>query len=180
MPRSKTSRFSSRSVRTQTTRRRSLPTWCCRLPAMTSVEELLRISKVASARSHRRSFPPGVAWPAWMIASEIARRLGADLGFDSLEAIQDEIAVVAPSHRGLTAEALAATVSSATASWFRCPRPRSACRPSRKVGLIDPIATPGVASVEAQGAPLRVGSTESAPSATIDLGTGARRCRAAC
>ena len=50
---------------------------------------------------------PGTVRPDWMIASELALRMGADLGFDSLDAIAAEIEAVAPSHRGLTPELLA-------------------------------------------------------------------------
>jgi NADH-quinone oxidoreductase subunit G len=46
--------------------------------------------------------PPGVAWPDWMIASELAVRLGGDLGFDSIESIWSEIEHLAPSHAGLS------------------------------------------------------------------------------
>ena len=50
---------------------------------------------------------PGTARPDWMIAAELAVRMGADLGFDTLDGVAAEIAAVAPSHRGLTAELLA-------------------------------------------------------------------------
>ncbi|MFN2606856.1 MAG: NADH-quinone oxidoreductase subunit NuoG [Acidimicrobiales bacterium] len=51
---------------------------------------------------------PGTARPDWMIAAELALRMGADPGFDTLDGIAAEIAAVAPSHRGLTPERLAA------------------------------------------------------------------------
>ena len=50
--------------------------------------------------------PPGTARADWMIASELAVRLGADLGFESTVSIWDEIAHLAPSHRGVTPELL--------------------------------------------------------------------------
>ena len=46
--------------------------------------------------------PPGVAWPDWIIAVELAARLGADLGVGSLEDIWAEIEAYAPAHHGLT------------------------------------------------------------------------------
>ena len=46
--------------------------------------------------------PPALAWPDWMIASELAFRLGGDLGFSSLADVWAEIERVAPSHRGIT------------------------------------------------------------------------------
>ena len=51
--------------------------------------------------------PPEVAWPDWMIAVELAFRLGDDLGFVSLEEIADEIERLAPAFTGLTAAVLA-------------------------------------------------------------------------
>ena len=53
--------------------------------------------------------PPGTARPAWMVAAELALRLGADLGLESVDDIWSEIIAVAPSHAGITAELLAAT-----------------------------------------------------------------------
>ncbi|QYG94811.1 NADH-quinone oxidoreductase subunit NuoG [Iamia sp. SCSIO 61187] len=53
--------------------------------------------------------PPGTARPAWMLAAEVAMRLGADLGLESVADIWAEIESVAPSHAGITAEVLAAT-----------------------------------------------------------------------
>ena len=50
--------------------------------------------------------PPGVAWDDWVIANELAYRMGADLGFSSLPSLRDEIERTVPSHAGLTARAL--------------------------------------------------------------------------
>ncbi|HWC10076.1 MAG TPA: NADH-quinone oxidoreductase subunit NuoG [Acidimicrobiales bacterium] len=50
---------------------------------------------------------PGTVRPDWMIAAELAERMGADLGFESLDSIAAEIEALAPSHRGLTPELLA-------------------------------------------------------------------------
>ncbi len=58
-------------------------------------------------RLGQKTTPPGVAWPDWMIATELAAQLGSDLGFESVEGIWAEIEAVSPSHRGLTLEALA-------------------------------------------------------------------------
>lgn len=60
-----------------------------------------RVSRVTAKVS-----APGVARPDWMIASEIAWALGHDLGFSAVDDITDEIARVAPSHRGCDAAAL--------------------------------------------------------------------------
>jgi NADH-quinone oxidoreductase subunit G len=49
----------------------------------------------------------GTSRPDWMIAVELADRLGVELGFTTLDEIWDEVERLAPSHRGLTREALA-------------------------------------------------------------------------
>jgi NADH-quinone oxidoreductase subunit G len=49
---------------------------------------------------------PGTARADWIIAAELARRLGTDLGLESVEGIQAEIAALAPAHAGLTPELL--------------------------------------------------------------------------
>ena len=51
---------------------------------------------------------PGVARPDWMIAVELAARLGIDLGVESVDDLTEEIARVAPSHLGLGLAALTA------------------------------------------------------------------------
>ena len=50
---------------------------------------------------------PGTARPDWMIAADLAARLGADLGFTSLDDIAAEIERLAPAYAGLTPRALA-------------------------------------------------------------------------
>jgi NADH-quinone oxidoreductase subunit G len=52
--------------------------------------------------------PPGTARPDWMIAAEVAFRLGADLGFGSVKEIWAEIEALSPAHAGMTLDALAA------------------------------------------------------------------------
>jgi predicted molibdopterin-dependent oxidoreductase YjgC len=49
----------------------------------------------------------GTSRPDWMIAAEIALRLGTDLGVGSPEEIRAELAAVSTVHGGLTEEALA-------------------------------------------------------------------------
>ena len=53
--------------------------------------------------------PPGTARADWMIAADLARRLGADLGFASPAEIRSEMAEASELHRALTPEALAAS-----------------------------------------------------------------------
>ncbi|MBI2710436.1 MAG: NADH-quinone oxidoreductase subunit NuoG [Actinobacteria bacterium] len=50
--------------------------------------------------------PPGTARSDWHLAGDLARRLGADLGLESVEATWAEIERVAPSHAGVTWELL--------------------------------------------------------------------------
>ena len=52
--------------------------------------------------------PPGTARPDWMIAAELAFRLGADLGVSSAEELWEEIEELSTAHAGLTLAALAA------------------------------------------------------------------------
>jgi predicted molibdopterin-dependent oxidoreductase YjgC len=54
------------------------------------------------SRLGQKVTPPGTARPDWMIAVELATRLGDDLGFESLDDIWTEIERVAPAHRGVT------------------------------------------------------------------------------
>ncbi|MBW3644044.1 MAG: NADH-quinone oxidoreductase subunit NuoG [Actinobacteria bacterium] len=58
------------------------------------------------SRLHQKVTAPGTARADWMIAAELAFRLGGDLGLDSLEAVWDEIERLAPSHQGITRERL--------------------------------------------------------------------------
>ncbi len=58
------------------------------------------------SRLGQKVVPPGVAWADWMVAAELAMSLGGDLGFESLAAIADEIARLAPSWSGLTRAAI--------------------------------------------------------------------------
>ncbi|MDP9451891.1 MAG: NADH-quinone oxidoreductase subunit NuoG [Actinomycetota bacterium] len=59
------------------------------------------------SRLHQKVTAPGTARADWMIAAELAFHLGADLGFDSVEGVWDEIERLAPAHRGLTSARLA-------------------------------------------------------------------------
>ncbi len=115
-------------------------------------------------RLAQKVVPPGVAWPAWSVAAGVARQLGADLGFETLESLSEEIANLVPSHRGLRAEVLGrpelrdgvvVPVTSAKVS-ISGVRARGAAGPLP----IDPMATPGILSVREQGAPIGAGSPE--------------------
>jgi NADH-quinone oxidoreductase subunit G len=126
-----------------------------------------RVSRLA-----QKIVAPGVAWPDWMIACELAAALGGDLGFESLESIAEEIERLAPSHRGLTHPVL---VSVASRDGVVLPIPEVAVG-STGISLrishpepIDPIATPGIRSVEVQGAPIRSGAALMVRGETVRL-----------
>ncbi len=55
---------------------------------------------------NQRVTPPGTARADWMIASELAYRLGADLGLESVDGVWAEIERVAPAFAGLTVDLL--------------------------------------------------------------------------
>ena len=85
-----------------------------------------------------------------MIAAELAVHLGGDLGVDSVGDVWDEIERLAPAYPGITQEVLDSRAPP-TASSPRCrPAPVASVADA---GPVDPIALPGVESVERQGAP---------------------------
>ena len=67
--------------------------------------------------------PPGTARADWMIAAELALRLGADLGVESPESIRAEIAAVSPVHAELTEPRWPMAVSRASWSVARRSKP---------------------------------------------------------
>jgi NADH-quinone oxidoreductase subunit G len=117
---------------------------------------------------------PGVAWPDWMVAAEVAAALGADLGFTSLESIWAEVERLSPAHHGLTAGLLARPSSGDGVLVPLGARPGiepGTGRPgggpaAREIGTdagagldqappapIDPMSDPGIGSVEMHGVP---------------------------
>jgi len=102
-------------------------------------------------RLGQKIVPPGVAWPDWMIASELAARLGGDLGVDSLEALWAEVVRYSPAHAGLTAIPRDGVVIPVEGEPIDDePEP------------VDPTVAPEVAAVETQG------ETEPAPTPTTE------------
>ena len=97
---------------------------------------------------------PGFAWSDWMIAAEVAYTLGGDLGASSRVDLTEELALAAPAYAGLTEDVLQ---SDAAHDGLVVPL-RDDARRSADVEPIDPVALPGVESVERQGAPPRVGT----------------------
>ncbi len=80
-----------------------------------------RVSRVT-----QRVTPPGTARADWMIAAELAFRLGADLDLESAADIWTEIEAVAPAFAGLTLDLLA---SDAATDGFVVPLPAPAAEP---------------------------------------------------
>ena len=102
---------------------------------------------------------PGFAWPDWMIAAELAVALGSDLGLASDNDLSDELTRTAPAYAGLTQEVLHSDVAHDGILV-----PLSGNESHRDdVTPIDPMALPGVESVERQGAPPRVGTGTGGP-----------------
>ncbi|MHB1912108.1 MAG: molybdopterin oxidoreductase family protein, partial [Acidimicrobiales bacterium] len=111
-------------------------------------------------RLGQKVVPPGVAWPDWMIAVELAARLGSDLEMDTLEEIRAEIEALAVSHRGITEELLN---TAAARDGILAPvglGVETDGGSTRAVpAAIDPMSDPGIGAVEVQG----VKATATAP-----------------
>jgi NADH-quinone oxidoreductase subunit G len=111
---------------------------------------------------------PGFAWPDWMIAAELAVALGSDLGLASDNELSDELARTAPAYAGLTQEVLHSDVAHDGILV-----PLTGNEDHRDdVTPIDPVALPGVESVERQGAPPRVGTGTGVPALEREDGLG--------
>jgi NADH-quinone oxidoreductase subunit G len=126
------------------------------LPAATSIERAGSTTNLEGrvSRLAQKVVPPGQARPDWMIAVEIAELLGRDLGLESVDGIWEEIERLSPAHRGCT---LTALLSPAASDGIVVPVRATAVGP-RIAQRIDPMATPGITSVEEQGAPLYAGA----------------------
>jgi NADH-quinone oxidoreductase subunit G len=122
------------------------------------------------SRLGQKLVQPGQSWPDWMIAAELAASLDADLHLDSVAEVWDEIERVAPAYQGITRAILDG--SPGTDGVVAPLRSSPVTLVRRTAALLDPIAVPGVESVERQGAPPRAGLAES-PTAGLGTDTGA-------
>jgi anaerobic selenocysteine-containing dehydrogenase len=104
-----------------------------------------------------------------MIAAELAVHLDADLGLDSVIDVWNEIERLAPAYRGITRAILDAPAATDGVVAPLTVTPVAFTR-RRGAPLLDPIAFPGVESVEQQGAPPRAGLAEAR---TAGIGMGA-------
>jgi NADH-quinone oxidoreductase subunit G len=98
-------------------------------------------------RLGQKIVPPGVAWPEWVIANELAHRLGGDLGFESLDGIWSEIERVAPAHQGLTTTMLR---ERRYRDGVVVPIPPEGA-PEPPHTPVDPMSDPGIDAVETHG-----------------------------
>jgi predicted molibdopterin-dependent oxidoreductase YjgC len=107
-------------------------------------------------RLGQKLLAPGQCRPDWMIAAELATRMGRDLGVTSVAELWDEIEGLAPSHAGITRAVLDLP---AARDGIVAPLAvsRVSLEPGTRLEMFDPMATPGITAVEAQGAPLRAG-----------------------
>jgi NADH-quinone oxidoreductase subunit G len=108
---------------------------------------------------------PGVARPDWIIAAELAARLGGDLGMDTIEAIWDEIERLAPSHTGITRRVIGAVRA---ADGVVAPLSSVPVRLRLTAEPIDPMATPGIGGIESQGIPNIAGAPTTNGTASSD------------
>jgi NADH-quinone oxidoreductase subunit G len=129
-------------------------------------------------RLGQKLVPPGVAWPDWMIAAELAARLGGGFSSETIDDLTDEIQRLAPSHHGLTRTLLGSRecrdgvvvpvqVTAAPAE----PPPASDVGGYDAVGesgTLDPVATPGVLEVEDHGVPVTATTADAPDTATDD------------
>jgi NADH-quinone oxidoreductase subunit G len=101
---------------------------------------------------------PGVAWPDWMVARELAAVMGKDLGFASLADIRAEMAALSDLHAGIAGVELAGDGVILDRE------------PPGDIGphWIDPIATPGLLSVETQGSPPLAGRAVAPPDGVVE------------
>jgi NADH-quinone oxidoreductase subunit G len=105
--------------------------------------------------------PPVLCWPDWMIAVELAARMGGDLGVSSIADIWDEIERLAPSHSGLKWTVLESPAAmDGVVVPLSTERVSLGSRAEGRDWKFDPMATPGIESVEQQGPIVRVGAAE--------------------
>ncbi|HWG74179.1 MAG TPA: NADH-quinone oxidoreductase subunit NuoG [Acidimicrobiales bacterium] len=95
--------------------------------------------------------PPGVAWPDWMIAVELAAHLGVDAGLSSLEEIWAEIERVSPLHAGVSQ---ALVTSRQGRNGIVVPVGLGGAGGEGEVPRpLDPMADPGIGTTEAHMVP---------------------------
>jgi len=102
--------------------------------------------------------PPALVRAPWVIASDIAGLLDEPFGLVSVEDVSREIADTALTYKGISLTSLRALQRR---DGILAPLPVSGVSIKKPGAPFDPIATPGIASVEEQGAPMRAGFAQS-------------------
>jgi NADH-quinone oxidoreductase subunit G len=125
------------------------------------------------SRLGQKVVAPGLAWPDWMVASELAARLGGELDLASYEGIWDEIEKLSPVHAGLTLELLGSEPGH-DGVVVPLPATRVSLAPPAP---IDPIATPGIDSVERQGAASLAGAARPPGASLVEPAPGTSAAR---
>jgi predicted molibdopterin-dependent oxidoreductase YjgC len=87
----------------------------------------------------------GSSWPDWVIASELAARLGVDLGFASLDEIWDEVVRLSPLHQGIGYGLLSRDEAR---DGLLVPASRQPTRADYRARPLDPMADTGIYSAE--------------------------------
>jgi NADH-quinone oxidoreductase subunit G len=87
---------------------------------------------------------PGVTWPDWMIAAELARALGTEFGWEEPADIWSEIERVSPLHHEVSYELL---TSQHARDGVVVPYDADVAHPAPR--RLDPMADPGIATAEA-------------------------------
>jgi NADH-quinone oxidoreductase subunit G len=118
-------------------------TWAERRGTFTNLED--RVTWLSQLVTPRNG-----AWPDWVIASELATRLGVDLGFSSLDDIWNEVSRVSPLHQGVTHEELAGwrARDGVVVPPGREGTGREGAGPAPIPRPLDPMADPGISSAE--------------------------------
>jgi predicted molibdopterin-dependent oxidoreductase YjgC len=99
---------------------------------------------------------PGTARPDWMIAVELARHLGGDLGASSLEDLWAEIESVSALHRGVS-KALHGSLSGRDGVVVPLGLDGGAQGSAETPEPLDPMADPGIASADTHPVPPAAG-----------------------
>ncbi|MCL5048017.1 MAG: NADH-quinone oxidoreductase subunit NuoG [Firmicutes bacterium] len=106
---------------------------------------------------NQKVMPPALARQPWIIASDIARLLDEPFGLSSLEEISSEISEIALAYKGVSLSSLRASSRRDGVVVPLGVTGVSIKGSKRTTALLDPIATPGIASAEEQGAPMKSG-----------------------
>jgi NADH-quinone oxidoreductase subunit G len=117
------------------------------------------------SRLRQKVVSPGVCWPDWMIAGELAVALGLDMRLDSLDAIAREIERVATSHEGFTPGLLAQRENrDGVVVPLTSADPAGGAEPP----TVDPSTESGVAAVEAHRVDENLPTVSEAPAPAAD------------